>query len=230
MTHRCDGTPAPSRLGRVRLLANFIGRFTTAEFTVYCCDPSQRRAPAPSALDEEKHGRRAGATAGSCSRDRRGDGAARRASGSASRRSRGGAIARLDGCQLLQRLGERRASRRRRGGEPMREALFGQWRDRRRRLGHPATLAPPRVAIVTTRGRRRTNRRHRRTARSHGGSRGSRSWARTGGRGCAPTLLLGSVLAAILVPQGMAYAELAGLSPVTGLYTTIACLVGYAFF
>jgi high affinity sulfate transporter 1 len=36
------------------------------------------------------------------------------------------------------------------------------------------------------------------------------------------------VLAAILVPQGMAYAELAGLPPVTGLYTTIACLVGYA--
>ena len=28
--------------------------------------------------------------------------------------------------------------------------------------------------------------------------------------------------------QGMAYAELAGLPPVTGLYTTIACLVGYA--
>ncbi len=40
----------------------------------------------------------------------------------------------------------------------------------------------------------------------------------------------GIVLAAILVPQGMAYAELAGLPPVTGLYTTIACLVGYAIF
>ena len=38
------------------------------------------------------------------------------------------------------------------------------------------------------------------------------------------------VLAAILVPQGMAYAELAGLPPVTGLYTTIACLAGYAIF
>ena len=38
------------------------------------------------------------------------------------------------------------------------------------------------------------------------------------------------MLAAILVPQGMAYAELAGLPPVTGLYTTIACLVGYAIF
>ena len=45
-----------------------------------------------------------------------------------------------------------------------------------------------------------------------------------------PDLIAGSVLAAILVPQGMAYAELAGLPAVTGLYTTIACLVGYAVF
>src|SRR6478752_1826785 len=43
-----------------------------------------------------------------------------------------------------------------------------------------------------------------------------------------PDVVAGVVLAAILVPQGMAYAELAGLPPVTGLYTTIACLVGYA--
>ncbi len=50
-----------------------------------------------------------------------------------------------------------------------------------------------------------------------------RSWLR-------PDLVAGIVLAAILVPQGMAYAELAGLPPVTGLYTTIACLVGYAVF
>ena len=41
-------------------------------------------------------------------------------------------------------------------------------------------------------------------------------------------LVAGIVLAAILVPQGLAYAELAGLPPVTGLYTTIACLVVYA--
>ena len=40
----------------------------------------------------------------------------------------------------------------------------------------------------------------------------------------------GIVLAAILVPQGMAYAELAGLPAVTGLYTTIACLLAYAVF
>ena len=43
-------------------------------------------------------------------------------------------------------------------------------------------------------------------------------------------LVAGLVLAAILVPQGMAYAELAGLPAATGLYTTIACLVGYAVF
>src|SRR5947199_112826 len=50
-----------------------------------------------------------------------------------------------------------------------------------------------------------------------------RSWLRF-------DLVAGVVLAAILVPQGMAYAELAGLPPVTGLYTTVACLVGYAIF
>ncbi len=50
-----------------------------------------------------------------------------------------------------------------------------------------------------------------------------RQWTR-------PDLIAGIVLAAILVPQGMAYAELAGLPPVTGLYTTIGCLIGYAIF
>jgi high affinity sulfate transporter 1 len=41
-------------------------------------------------------------------------------------------------------------------------------------------------------------------------------------------LVAGIVLAAILVPQGLAYAELAGVPPVTGLYTTIVCLIVYA--
>jgi high affinity sulfate transporter 1 len=52
-----------------------------------------------------------------------------------------------------------------------------------------------------------------------------RSYQREGLRA---DVVAGMVLAAILVPQGMAYAELAGLPAVTGLYTTIACLVGYA--
>ncbi|CCH88240.1 Sulfate transporter [Modestobacter italicus] len=40
----------------------------------------------------------------------------------------------------------------------------------------------------------------------------------------------GVVLTTLLVPQGMAYAELAGLPPITGLYTSIMCLLGYALF
>jgi high affinity sulfate transporter 1 len=43
-------------------------------------------------------------------------------------------------------------------------------------------------------------------------------------------LVAGLVLATLLVPQGMAYAQLAGLPPITGLYTTILCLAGYAVF
>ena len=41
-------------------------------------------------------------------------------------------------------------------------------------------------------------------------------------------LVAGLVLSTLLVPQGMAYAQLAGLPPITGLYTTILCLLGYA--
>ena len=50
-----------------------------------------------------------------------------------------------------------------------------------------------------------------------------RSWLRG-------DVVAGLVLTALLVPQGMAYAELAGLPPVTGLYTTVVALVGYAVF
>jgi high affinity sulfate transporter 1 len=50
-----------------------------------------------------------------------------------------------------------------------------------------------------------------------------RSWLRA-------DLVAGAILAAILIPQGMAYAELAGLPAVTGLYATISCLVAYALF
>src|SRR5204863_523337 len=50
-----------------------------------------------------------------------------------------------------------------------------------------------------------------------------RSWLRQ-------DVVAGLVLTALLVPQGMAYAELAGLPPITGLYTSILCLVAYAVF
>jgi high affinity sulfate transporter 1 len=40
----------------------------------------------------------------------------------------------------------------------------------------------------------------------------------------------GLILTALLVPQGMAYAELAGLPAITGLYTSILCLLAYAVF
>ena len=43
-------------------------------------------------------------------------------------------------------------------------------------------------------------------------------------------VVAGIVLTTLLVPQGMAYAELAGLPPITGLYTSILCLLGYAVF
>ena len=43
-------------------------------------------------------------------------------------------------------------------------------------------------------------------------------------------VVAGIVLVTLLVPQGMAYAELAGLPPVTGLYTTVVALTAYAVF
>jgi high affinity sulfate transporter 1 len=43
-------------------------------------------------------------------------------------------------------------------------------------------------------------------------------------------LVAGVVLATLLVPQGMAYAELAGLPAINGLYTSILCLLAYAVF
>ena len=46
----------------------------------------------------------------------------------------------------------------------------------------------------------------------------------------AKNIVAGIVLTTLLVPQGMAYAELAGLPPITGLYTSILCLAGYAVF
>ena len=46
----------------------------------------------------------------------------------------------------------------------------------------------------------------------------------------AKDIMAGVVLTTLLVPQGMAYAERAGLPPITGLYTSIMCLLGYALF
>ena len=57
-----------------------------------------------------------------------------------------------------------------------------------------------------------------------------RLWTRTDPVGCVRTSWLDWILTALLVPQGMAYAELAGLPPITGLYTSIMCLIGYAVF
>jgi high affinity sulfate transporter 1 len=51
----------------------------------------------------------------------------------------------------------------------------------------------------------------------------NRSWL-------AKDLVAGLILSALLVPQGMAYAELAGLPAITGLYTTVICLLAYAVF
>ncbi len=45
-----------------------------------------------------------------------------------------------------------------------------------------------------------------------------------------PDMAAGAVLTALLVPQGMAYAELAGLPAVTGLYATVVPLAAYAVF
>jgi high affinity sulfate transporter 1 len=50
-----------------------------------------------------------------------------------------------------------------------------------------------------------------------------REWAR-------PDIATGLVLATMLVPQGMAYAELTGLPAATGIYTTVAALFAYSVF
>jgi high affinity sulfate transporter 1 len=59
---------------------------------------------------------------------------------------------------------------------------------------------------------------------------GLRAFAGYRRRWLVKDLVAGVVLTTLLVPQGMAYAELAGLPPITGLYTTIMCLLAYAVF
>ena len=58
----------------------------------------------------------------------------------------------------------------------------------------------------------------------------ARGLIRAGKSWLAKDVVAGLVLTTLLVPQGMAYAELAGLPPITGLYTSILCLLGYAVF
>jgi sulfate permease, SulP family len=50
-----------------------------------------------------------------------------------------------------------------------------------------------------------------------------RRWLRAG-------LMAGVTIFTMLVPQGMAYGELAGVAPIAGLYTAIGALVGCALF
>jgi len=50
------------------------------------------------------------------------------------------------------------------------------------------------------------------------------------GRWARQDVVAGLVLTVLLVPQGMAYAALAGLPPVTGLYTSVVALLAYALF
>lgn len=49
-------------------------------------------------------------------------------------------------------------------------------------------------------------------------------------RNLGPDLMAGLIVAVMLVPQGMAYALLAGLPPVTGLYASTLPLIAYALF
>ena len=62
------------------------------------------------------------------------------------------------------------------------------------------------------------------------GSQVSISFADTAASGCFRDVVAGLALTALLVPQGMAYAELAGLPAVTGLYTSVLALLAYAVF
>jgi high affinity sulfate transporter 1 len=59
---------------------------------------------------------------------------------------------------------------------------------------------------------------------------GLRTLASYRGEWLRSDVVAGLVLTTLLVPQGMAYAELAGLPVITGLYTTVLCLLGYAVF
>jgi high affinity sulfate transporter 1 len=81
-------------------------------------------------------------------------------------------------------------------------------------------MAEPMIVERTTRGATAL-------ARWLPGLRRLRQYRRSDIRG---DLVAGIAVTALLVPQGMAYAELAGLPAITGLYTTVTALVAYAVF
>ena len=64
-------------------------------------------------------------------------------------------------------------------------------------------------------------------------SKGLRRWLLPWTAGFQPAwigrdLVAGIALGVVMIPQGMAYAELAGMPVVTGLYATMAAIIGYA--
>jgi sulfate permease, SulP family len=50
-------------------------------------------------------------------------------------------------------------------------------------------------------------------------------WLPPAGRGLAPDVVAGLTLWGLVVPEGMAYAGIAGLPPETGLHTLVASLL-----
>src|SRR5688572_4616393 len=50
------------------------------------------------------------------------------------------------------------------------------------------------------------------------------------GKWLRPDLIAAATVFAVVVPQGLAYGELAGVIPVAGLYAAIAGMVAYAVF
>ncbi|MFF3273802.1 SulP family inorganic anion transporter [Streptomyces chrestomyceticus] len=80
-------------------------------------------------------------------------------------------------------------------------------------------------------GRRTTaGRGSRALAKARGAAPGLRTFSGYRRQWLVKDLVAGVVLTTLLVPQGMAYAELAGLPAINGLYTSVLCLLAYAVF
>ena len=89
-------------------------------------------------------------------------------------------------------------------------------------VGALGTLAPPPLVGITRRGRPSTS--------SDRACRCSRRCGGTDGGGCTGDLIAGLTVWAVLVPEALAYASIAGVSPVVGLYAAPPALVLYAAF